>query len=777
MIESMRYKLTRDYVTKTRLQKRLIRRMSLVILLVATVVLVACTGVMSWFYHQSDVTQLQSSLKHAEIMLENQHKDMSRAIRDYAVWNDTYHYVGERDTKYEQDNYTSSSLKVMHIDFVALEKLDGQMLFSSQQKQIDDEVIQPLDHSIQVWLAQLPELTKGLQEEEQTSRTYLGWYQNRPLLLSVSGVYDAQQSEAPTAIMVFGRYLDTDFLKVIGQLANASFHFQTEWSLPSDNLFASNLSNAMKVKSWATPNLYLVIDQQFEWRDRVIVIASFCLAICLVLIAGSLSLNRMLQQMIISRVEHFAEIAWQRMLGKTMHWPVKGDDELDLLARSFNGLMDELSAAQKNLQVLSVTDALTTLGNRRSLEQETETLIHQAGPHGECAMLLLDLDGFKLINDSLGHAAGDLLLQEVAQRMRIVMRRQDMLFRMGGDEFAVLMPNTIAEQATKMAERLLAQLIQPVHFGEHQLNISGSIGIAEWREGLSGMDLVRRADLAMYAAKRSGKARICLYEKGMSGEASARMVLEQALRNAIQENEIEPFFQPVIDTDNGQVIALEMLARWWNKDDYVPPAEFIRLAEDLGLIHTLSAQLLVKGLTAFTVFRDNNPSLKLQINISPLQFSDRHLARSILHQLEAFELPTSALVIELTESATLLYPEQVEQTMRKFVEAGVSLHLDDFGTGYSSLARLRDLPFDTVKLDRSFVMMMTSGDTALSKAVFDMATSMHMNLIAEGVETETELAGLKALGYRRMQGFMFAQPMPAQEMQRWLAKQAQEQVV
>jgi EAL domain-containing protein (putative c-di-GMP-specific phosphodiesterase class I) len=179
-------------------------------------------------------------------------------------------------------------------------------------------------------------------------------------------------------------------------------------------------------------------------------------------------------------------------------------------------------------------------------------------------------------------------------------------------------------------------------------------------------------------------------------------------------------------------------------------------------------QLLTKGLTALSQFRRHNPELKLQINLSPLQFADRQLAVTILQMVSEYGLPSSALTVELTEGAMLLYPEQVEQTMRQFVDAGVSLHLDDFGTGYSSLARLRDLPFDTVKLDRSFVMLLAEGDSSLSQAVFDMATNMHMGLIAEGVENQIEYEKLQQIGYRQMQGFMFAYPMPAEDLVQWL---------
>lgn len=461
-------------------------------------------------------------------------------------------------------------------------------------------------------------------------------------------------------------------------------------------------------------------------------------------------------------------MAERRAQGEHVYWPIKGKDELDVLAKTFNELMDEIQTAQNNLHTLSVTDALTTLGNRRGMEQEIELMINACPPGAHLSMLLMDLDGFKLINDTLGHAAGDLLLQEVAHRMRQVMRKQDKLFRMGGDEFTVLMPNTNNEQAAKIADRLLQQLTEAIHFDSNTMSISGSIGIAQWDGHSHGKELMRRADLAMYAAKNKGKSCVCFYEIGMSGTASEQMQLEQALKSAIEKNTIEPYFQPVMDTTRNKIMAVEMLARWKKDDQFIAASDFIRLSEDLGLIQKLSNQLLRKGLMAMKDFRRQDPDLKLQINISPVQFSDRNLASDILDLLKEHDIPASVLAIELTESALLLYPEQVEQTMRQLVDAGIGLHLDDFGTGYSSLARLRDLPFDTVKLDRSFITTQSKAGISLPKIVFDIASSMHMEIIAEGVENQNEFKQLQQIGYRQMQGFMFAKPMPKEELVQWL---------
>jgi len=756
----------------TRLHQQIVNRVGVIVIALAVLVTASCIGIMSWLYHKTDAEQVAAELTKVELLLQNEQDGLGRAVRDYAVWNDAYEYVNQPNRKFESDNFTQQSLDVMKLDFVAVLTAPDKVLFSSEITPAfsDPESTPPLCSPLLLsLLTKLPEWQHGASEDARPN-TYLTMVDGRPLLVAVSGIFDSLSENPNRGLMVFGRYLDGDYLQRLQQLAESRLQLLTQEpaQIGTTALYHREQTAGKALTGWQTPKIWLQVTKDINWQPRYITMALFVGGLLLVLLFATWVLQRSLNRLVVARIETFADLAWRRTQGELVYWPVEGKNELDLLARSFNELMDEVQAAHKNMHDLSITDALTALGNRRGMEEQVERLMKNCQPGMSLTMLLMDLDGFKLINDSLGHAAGDLLLQEVAQRMRQVMRKQDRLFRMGGDEFAVLMPNTTTEQGLLLGERLIELLVQPIHFGHHKLSVSGSIGVAQWDGKTDGLELMRQADLAMYEAKREGKSCVRQFETGMSGVASERMTLEQSLRQAITDQTIEPYFQPVIDTTTGKIVSVEMLARWQRDGEFVPTLGFIRLAEDLGLIHPLSMQLLTKGLTALSQFRLHNPELKLQINLSPLQFADRQLAVTILRTVAEHGLPSSALTVELTEGAMLLYPEQVEQTMRQFVDAGVSLHLDDFGTGYSSLARLRDLPFDTVKLDRSFVMLLAEGDSSLSQAVFDMATNMHMELIAEGVENQTEYDKLQQIGYRQMQGFMFAHPMPADDLVQWL---------
>lgn len=746
------------------------RRVGLIVAVITLFVVSISVSVMISVYRRADADNMQLELIKVSLLLKNEQAALGRAVRDFAIWDDAYQYIKSPNRKFEKDNFTGFTLDVMQVHFAAMLTAPDKVIFATELQPgfRKDEMPPVKSHDILPTLAQLPEWRNPM--DEGTPHVYLTLINQRPALLAVSGITDSAMTFPHNGLMVMGRFLDGNTLSELQDLAGIRIALTAAAPTPirTGNLMHVQVAASQTLDAWGKPPLWLQVSKEINWSSRYTMMGTFVLVLVVILMLAAWVLQHSLHRLVVERVETFAYLAWRRTQGDRVYWPVSGTSELDLLARSFNELMDEVQSAQQNLRDLSITDALTALGNRRGMEEQVDKLMQNSPSPMALTMLLLDLDGFKLINDSLGHAAGDLLLQEVAQRMRQLMRWQDKLFRMGGDEFAVLMPNTNIEQGRLMAERLVGLLLEPIHFGHHTLSISGSVGVAEWDRKTDGLELMRHADLAMYAAKREGKSCVRVYEKGMSGVASERMTLEQALRRAITEQTIEPYFQPVIDTDNDQVVAVEMLARWQHENEFVPALGFIRLAEDLGLISQLSAQLLGKGLSALCEFRRKSPALKLQINLSPLQFADRHLAVTILRAVQEHGLPSSALAVELTEGAMLLYPDQVEQTMRQFVAAGVSLHLDDFGTGYSSLARLRDLPFDTVKLDRSFVMLLTDGDTALSRAVFDMATSMQMELIAEGVENQTEYNELHQIGYRQMQGFMFARPMPASALLQWL---------
>ncbi|HTT87459.1 MAG TPA: EAL domain-containing protein [Acidimicrobiales bacterium] len=427
-------------------------------------------------------------------------------------------------------------------------------------------------------------------------------------------------------------------------------------------------------------------------------------------------------------------------------------------------------------------DPLTGLPNRaRFLDRLDHALAVRHGPGIEVAVLYVDLDDFKMINDRFGHAAGDRLLVEVAQRLGQAVRVGDTVARLGGDEFAVLLENTAGlSDAQRAASRIFEALHRPFWHGGNDLASDASIGIALTGFGMASDELLRNADVAMYRAKGTGKGCAVVFEPGMYQSLLDRIELEAELRNAVERHEIDVHFQPIVDLATEKVVAVEALARWSHPTrGSVPPATFIPVAEELGLIVALGRQVLGRACTWMGGWQRRHPddrALSLSVNISARQLKDPRLATDVAQALMTSLLPPSSLVLEITESVLMQDADGCLPRLRELKDLGIRLAFDDFGTGYSSLSYLRRFPVDLLKIDRSFVSALgTGGDVPLIvQAIIALGDALGLETVAEGLERPDELALLRTVGCRFGQGYYFAKPMSADELERYLAGGTQE---
>ncbi len=437
-----------------------------------------------------------------------------------------------------------------------------------------------------------------------------------------------------------------------------------------------------------------------------------------------------------------------------------------------------LQASQMSrIEQLALFDDLTRLPNRASFYAELERQIAEASASGRVfAVLFIDLDEFKEINDTKGHSVGDAVLVEVARRLRENTRARELVARLGGDEFVVLASGADATIARTIAGRLVEAMARPMSIGGHVLSARASIGISVFpSDGGSSELLVRNADTAMYAAKRSRNG-IDVYHPSMSARLARRVQLADRLERALEEDGLELYFQPQVAMEDGRLLGAEALLRW-NDEVLGPvgPDEFVPVAEHRGLIGQLGQWVIGRACTQLHDWERAGLRLpgRLAINISPRQFDDRGFARRLVGQLEACGLSPQRLDLELTESGLMADPDESLATLGTLREAGFSLSLDDFGMGYSSLAQLKGFPLDRLKLDRTFVrgMLEHRHDYAIVVATVAMASSLDLELIAEGVETRAQADALLHLGCRRAQGFLFDPALPASRFaSRWLAR-------
>jgi diguanylate cyclase (GGDEF)-like protein len=410
-------------------------------------------------------------------------------------------------------------------------------------------------------------------------------------------------------------------------------------------------------------------------------------------------------------------------------------------------------------------DPLTGLPNRTDFLEKLRAALEVKRP---LSVLFIDLDDFKLVNDTLGHPVGDALLRIVGERLAGHVRGDDVVARLGGDEFAVLLSSTPPHQAELAAERIGQSLSQPFTLPGHHVSIRASTGVVLCSQ--SGQDsaeeLLRDADVAMYQAKALGKGRAVLFTSSMRVDLQARSRMERDLRNALDRFELVPHYQPILDVSLGHVVGSEALLRWHHPElGVVPPADFISIAEDTGMILRIGQQVLLdatRQTVAWNSLRPPDRQLTVSVNVSARQLLDGVIVAHVREALLASGLPPELLTLELTESVLVHDIDEAATTLAELKGLGVRLALDDFGTGYSSLSYLAQLPFDVLKVDKAFVAAMVPGSSGarLAAAVVALATSLQMQTVVEGVENPGQLRDLRALGCSLFQGYFWSPPLP-----------------
>ena len=405
-------------------------------------------------------------------------------------------------------------------------------------------------------------------------------------------------------------------------------------------------------------------------------------------------------------------------------------------------------------------DCVTGLKNRRALVDALQDALEREPAAG--ALALFDLDHFKKVNDLHGHATGDELLGRVGRQLQDFAPEGGLVARLGGDEFALLMPAATANDAEALVGNILRSLTAPIALGSIHAHVSASAGIALLGDGLAPPDMLRRADMAMYSAKRAGRNRLAWFSAGQEAALKARVILEDEIRSGIEADEFVPFFQPLIHLESGETTGFEVLARWESPDrGLVEPVDFIEVCETSGLIAALSMNVMRKALIEA---RDWPANLKIAVNVSPVQFRDPKLAERILKLLTETGFPARRLELEITEGSLIENPEQAATIVQSLKNSGLSIALDDFGTGYASLTQLQSLPFDRIKIDKSFVATIGENEqsAAIVRTIASLGKLLCVPITAEGVETEAVRRQLAEAGCQDAQGWLFGRAVSAQ---------------
>ena len=437
--------------------------------------------------------------------------------------------------------------------------------------------------------------------------------------------------------------------------------------------------------------------------------------------------------------------------------------------------ISERKASEERVRHLAHHDALTGLPNRFSLHERLDQCLGYARRSRKTlALMLIDLDNFKTINDTLGHQTGDKLLIQVAQRLTESVRSSDIVARLGGDEFIVVLPDVdTPTDAAHVAGKILATVSQPYPIDGHHLRTSPSIGICLFPEDANEADdLIKKADVAMYHAKSQGRGNYQFFTAELQLAALRRIAIENELRAAVEKRQFKLHYQPQLDLRTGSLCGVEALVRWRHPErGLVPPAEFIPTAEETGLIVPLGDWVLTEACRQLATWRARGLSgLRVSVNLSALQFVDPHLPRRVQDILEASGLTPSDLDLEVTESMSMTTPENTVAMMEALTTNGVTLSIDDFGTGYSSLSYLKLFPIRTLKIDRSFVSDIENdpSNAQICDVTVLLAHKLDLETIAEGVETEAQLKYLHSIGCEKIQGYYISRPLPAERVETFI---------
>jgi diguanylate cyclase (GGDEF)-like protein len=423
--------------------------------------------------------------------------------------------------------------------------------------------------------------------------------------------------------------------------------------------------------------------------------------------------------------------------------------------------------SQARSQYLAYHDSLTGLGNRLLFKEQLEEALKDVSvtPH-PLAVLFLDLDGFKAVNDTLGHSIGDLLLKSVSAKLRDILSRTDHIARLGGDEFAILQISASQPGSSiALAEKIIEIVGRPCNIDGHDVTVGASVGVAVAHPGdMNTETFLKSADLAMYSAKADGRGTYRMFDPEMDAIVQARRILERDMRTALAQDGFKLFYQPLVNLQTKKVTAFEALMRWQHPErGLVPPSEFIPVAEEMGLIVQLGEWALRQACAEAMEWPDG---ICVSVNLSPLQFSKGNLVSTVMSALASSGLPASRLDLEITESVLLEKSERNIKILNQLRGLGVRISMDDFGTGYSSIGYLRSFLFDKIKIDQSFVrdVLVDEGSLAIVRAIAGLGVSFGMITTAEGVETEEQMQRLNLEGCIEVQGYLYSKPVPADEI-------------
>ncbi|WP_139491420.1 bifunctional diguanylate cyclase/phosphodiesterase [Brevibacillus dissolubilis] len=756
-------------------------------------------------YENLEAQGVNESVKRVLNSLEDDLRKLQSLNTNYSAWDDTYAFMKTTHSPddvlshpYIMSNYGASTFTLNNINLIMLIDASGKVVFSKaydlreyEEAPVPDDIYQHI-RSNKTFL-----LTHASSVGHKTGLLSL---KQGTMLISSLPIVTGDLRGPIRGTVLMGRYLTQDVIKNLSDKTRIHVKLTpfTSVDLPK-NLELNAMTSIKDSPIWIAPKngetvtgsailndiygkptLKLTIDRPRLIYQRgqdsliyllaVLVAASLIFGVIVIFILEKSLLSRLTLLM-----RGVTQIRQNRDFSARI--PVTGTDEISQLERKFNSMMDALEESQEKIKHQAYHDTLTILPNRYLFFDSLHRSIQRLDGTGQkLAVLFLDLDNFKSVNESLGHDIGDMLLKEVANRLKSVMRPGDSLSRMGGDEFTMMLSPITDEAEVEAYIKLIENVLsKPFILMDHQLFFSTSVGVSLYPDhGKTAEILVKNADIAMLRVKREGKNGSRFYSEDMKDTISRKHLLEQYLRKALEFDEFLLYYQPKVNIRTGQIVGMEALLRWEHPIlGLVPPSEFIPVAEETGFILSVGEWVLRTACVQNKKWQHAGfPHLQVAVNLSSTQFQDPDLVQKINNILKETELEPEYLELEITESIAIQNSDSVNYKLNLLKKMGIKISIDDFGTGYSSLSYLKRFPIDTLKIDKSFIDDITE-NVSIPRAIIAMAQSLQLHVTAEGVETQEQLGILGELGCDDMQGYLFSRPLGTHDFEQLLTRQHQ----
>lgn len=767
------------------LRCRTLMYVALTLVVLLAVLYMASSALLLKGVESLEIAGMERELARARAAVVMNLRAMELTVEDWAHWDDTYQFMVQRQVTY-RSNLMPESLTTLDLDYLLFFDPGGNLIAGgglTEENEIQAPSIKLLK---EIWAAFAENglVQKGIIQS--------GEY---PLLVAAAQILTTEGKGPGRGFLVMARHLTPARLQSLEegiQLHLSLLPVDPTSGLTAEEPMAIQVSEEGQIRGdvlltdpGGRPVVALRVLEQRRfyqqgqvWR-RVIMLT---LALAGLVFMGVVWW--LLERLFLSRLARMdrAIHSIRRLGAMDVRVPVEGDNELDCLAVAINETLDALQETQEKWQHDALHDPLIGIANRTLFMQHLGAALERARktPEARLAVLMIDVDHFKKINDSYGHLVGDEFLLTIARRISGVLRSTDLLARLGGDEFAVLLEAVgDAGEALACAERIREALCQPIPWEVHTFQVSASLGVAVDCDGTTtAVQLLREADTAMYRGKQQGRNCCVLFDAGMHDEVVYRLEIENELRQGIERGELRAYFQPSFDLPSGCIRGFEALVRWAHPTrGLLTPDQFIAVAEGAGLIHAIDGWMLGEACRCLVQWlgdMDSPGTLSMSVNLSCTELNPRHLEPLVRDVLRHNSLPGANIFLEITESALSLPEEEFVQQLHGLKDLGVRLSLDDFGTGHSSLSRLHRMPFDELKIDRSFIANLDQGNVAIAQTIILLAHSLGMKVVAEGIETEGQLAILRELGCDGAQGYLFSKPLDEAAAARFLRDNLQQ---